>query len=126
MPHFIPAAYKMCCPTCQNSFTAKHLNSRYCSSVCKIWANNTKARNDRKQQKPFQDINVALLHNRTILRGYTHGQIVAKEDVLKQGYEFGHFTHQVLIGEAPCLACYDSGFIIADNARRTVKIIFLS
>ena len=123
MSTFVPAVYKMHCPTCQESFTANHLNRRYCSKSCKTWGNNTKARAEKEKFKNFQVLNIALANNRSILRGYPSGQLVLKEKLLQQGYDFLHYTHESNVGGAPCFVCYDTGYQIADDAKKTLKII---
>jgi hypothetical protein len=124
MSLFIPADYAMVCPNCEEAFIAKHLNSRYCSKACKIWANNLKARQAVKKQKNFQSLNDALAKNRLLLRGYRHSQIVHQEALQQQGYDFQFMTHQTVIDGVPCIVCYDVGYQIADKARKLLKIIY--
>lgn len=123
MSLFIPADYAMLCPNCQEAFIAKHLNSRYCSKACKIWANNLKARQAIKKQKNFHALNDVLAKNRQILRGYQRGQIVHQDALQQQGYDFRYMTYQTEIEGVPCFVCYDTGYQIADKAKKLAKII---
>lgn len=121
MTDFIPTEYKGSCPTCRQPFISNHLNRRYCSSVCKIWANNHKARTKRASTN---DINAILAKNQNILRGYAHKQIVSSNELLQKGFNFIYRTHQTVFEKMSCSISYDAGYYFMDMEKRQVKIIF--
>ena len=120
MTDFVPTEYQGSCPTCRQPFISNHLNRRYCSSACKIWANNHKARTKRASTN---DINVILAKNQNILRGYAHKQIVKVNALMQKGFNFGYRTHQTTFGNVGSLMCYDAGYQYVNTEKTEVRII---
>jgi endogenous inhibitor of DNA gyrase (YacG/DUF329 family) len=120
MTDFVPTEYKGSCPTCRQPFISNHLNRRYCSSACKIWANNHKARTKRASTN---DINGILAKNQNILRGYAHKQIVKINVLMQKGFNFGYRTHQANFENIVSVICYDVGYQYVTEDKTLVKII---
>ena len=120
MTDFVPTEYKGSCPTCQQPFISNHLNRRYCSSACKIWANNHKARIKRTSTN---DINAILVKNQNILRGYAHKQIVSSHELLQKGFNFIYQTHRTEFERMSCSVSYNAGYQFVDEEKRKARII---
>lgn len=121
MEKFIPPIYQLTCPNCQQPFTANHLNRRYCSKECKVWANNHKARAERL---PMQEVNNILSKNRQILRGYRNGAIVSNLELLEKGFNFAYQTYETVYENVKYICCYEAAYQFTDSKKDKVKIIF--
>lgn len=81
------------CLECGELLTGR-IDRKFCSDACRIAYNN---RVYRKENVFIQKINKKLKRNRDILKALNpEGKArVSKEDLLKKGFSFNFFTHQL-------------------------------
>lgn len=108
--------YEKNCPQCGDDFEATHLNQNYCSSKCRIRANNGKARRERNRQKKFtKEVDEILISNRDILAG-CRGQVYKLQTLKRKGFRTNYITYfEDVEGSHTVFYCYDMKYRFKDE-----------
>lgn len=113
----------MDCLQCQKPITKGNKGKKFCNEGCKTAYHNQQKSEENEE---IRKIKLALLNNKRILQKLLDNvseQIVTKEQLLKEGFDFDYHTHHVKskIQGNEFIFSYNYGYRIMDDG--TYKIV---
>lgn len=106
------------CLECGKALLAGRPDRRFCSEACRTNYHNRQKIYEHAEIKKISNI---LKHNRRILKrllGDNKEKLVSQEKLLKQGFEFGYYTHhrKSAVKKYDYTYCFDYGYRASEES----------